>query len=181
MKAALLLTVSIFGCRPPPTAPPEVADATDRAAESTPLEPETPTNRAAGEQLELVVPLYTGGALDLGTLRGRVVLLEISTTDDEAWAPAHLHHARLTDAHGDGLAVVVIANDADPSALEDSAMGPFVLGWDPQGALAARLQLAGFPTYLVLDREGRITLIRRGFDAEIASELRAEVERLLAG
>jgi hypothetical protein len=38
----------------------------------------------------------------------------------------------------------------------------FDLGWDPQGALAARLQVAALPTVVVLDRGGRISFVQGG-------------------
>ena len=59
----------------------------------------------------------------------------------------------------DNLAVIVVAMDNERATLspEPGLRGPgFDLGWDPQGALAARLQAAALPTVVVLDREGRV-------------------------
>jgi hypothetical protein len=42
----------------------------------------------------------------------------------------------------------------------------FDLGWDPQGALAARLQAAALPTVVILDRRGRITFVQAGAPPE---------------
>lgn len=181
MKApAGIALLALAACRPT-TAPVDPEPAADEeSAEPAPLEPETPTNRNEGERLEAAVPLMGGGALDLASLEGQVVLLEISASTEPSWSEAHAHYGTLRERHGQQLAVVVVANDEDPSALEDEAVGPIVMGWDPMGALAARLRLAGFPTVIVLDRKGNITLIRRGFDEDIAAELDAEIERLLA-
>jgi hypothetical protein len=68
--------------------------------------------------------------------------------------------------HGpDRLAVIVVALDSERAALspEPGVRGRgFDLGWDPQGALAARLQVAALPTVVVLDRSGRVAFIQGG-------------------
>jgi hypothetical protein len=176
---------TVFGCLASvachPSAPVEPAaedeDAADR--EPTPLEPETPTNRTEGDALDVVVPLVDGGALELASLRGKVVLLEISASTEPGWDASLSEHAALAQAYGEHLRIVVVASDADMSALEDVALGPFELGWDPQGALAAKLRVAGFPTFLIVDPEGKISWIDRGYDERVRTRMREELERLL--
>lgn len=183
MRLRGLVSGVLVACACHPTAPvePAGADASGDAHEPTPLEPETPTNRAAGEELNAVVPLVDGGGLELASLRGHVVVLEISASTEPGWDASLAEHAAMAETHGDRLRIVVVASDPDASALEGVALGPFELGWDPQGALAASLQVAGFPTFLVVDPAGKITWIERGYDEAVRAELRAEVERLLGG
>lgn len=168
-----------LGCHPGAPRAPDTDAEEAGEGESTPLEPETPTNRAQGDELRVIVPLVDGGALDLASLRGRVVVLELSASTEPGWAASLAEHEALADEYGDRLRVVVVASDPDASALEHAALGPVELGWDPQGALAASLRVAAFPTVLVLDPEGKITWIERGYDEQVRQGLRAELQRLL--
>lgn len=125
-----------------------------------------PVNREPGELLEATVPLVDGDGLPLGDLRGRVVVLELTATYADRWPESFAFYTRLLQQHGpDRLAVVVVALDSERAALspEPGVRGRgFDLGWDPQGALAARLQVAALPTVVVLDRNGRVAFIQGG-------------------
>ncbi len=126
----------------------------------------TPVNREPGELLAAIVPLVDGHGLDLERLRGRVVVLELTATWADRWAEAYPFYTRLLQQHSpDRLAVVLVAMDSERATLspEPGVRGPgFDLGWDPQGALAARLQAAALPTVVVLDRQGRIAFVQGG-------------------
>ncbi|MCA9717138.1 MAG: redoxin domain-containing protein [Myxococcales bacterium] len=117
-----------------------------------------PTNREPGERIELMIPLIGGQSLPLSRLRGRVVVVELTATWVERWPETYAFYNRLIEEHGpEQLAVVLVALDNERSSLspEPGTRGPgFELAWDPQGALAARLQAAALPTVIVLDREG---------------------------
>jgi len=119
-----------------------------------------PVNHQPGEQLTATVPLVDGDGLALASLRGRVVVLELTATWTRSWPETYPFYARLLQEHGPAqLAVIVVVMDSERAALspEPGLRGPgFELGWDPQGALAARLQAAALPTVVVLDREGRV-------------------------
>jgi hypothetical protein len=56
---------------------------------------------------------------------------------------------------------------------------PFLIGWDPQGALAARLQVIDVPTVFVVGRDGRVDHVVSGSDTSdrsaIAQHVRAAV------
>ncbi len=156
---------------PPPPAPCQTAP-TRRGPSAPPPEPVTrlpdpvhaPVNREPGELLEATVPLVDGDGLPLARLRGRVVVLELTATWAPRWPETYPFYARLLHEHGpDRLAVVVVAMDSERAALspEPGVRGPgFDLGWDPQGALAARLQAAALPTVVVLDRSGRVAFVQ---------------------
>ena len=125
-----------------------------------------PVNREPGELLEATVPLVDGAGLPLTELRGRVVVLELSATWADRWSESFAFYNRLVQLHGpDHLAVVVVAMDNERATLSPEPglrTRGFDLGWDPQGALAARLQVAALPTVVVLDRAGRISFVQGG-------------------
>ena len=118
-----------------------------------------------GEVLELSIPLLEGGVRDLAELRGQPVLLEMADAGSPQREPAQARYRALVEQEPDGLVVVSVAldprTDALPAAWTDDRP-PFVLGWDPQGALAARLQLATLPTVVLLDDAGAIVAVHEG-------------------
>lgn len=158
-----------LGCRPPTarTSEPGAADAPKSL----------PTSRhAAGEVLDANIPLAHGGVLTLTSLRGKVVILEL---DDAAHRDAAVEadYAALAEGAGAELAIVMVA--LDPGGWHDDAP-PHLLGWDPQGALAAKLHAAALPTVLVLDAEGRIAHQYGGARTPGHAEALATAKRLLA-
>ncbi len=161
---ALALALPAIACQTAPRKP----------APSFPPEPpaplpdpvHAPIDRETGELLEATVPLLDGAGLQLASLRGRVVVLELSATWADRWSESFAFYNRLLQQHGpDKLAVVVVAMDSERATLSPEpgvrARG-FDLGWDPQGALAARLQVAALPTVVVLDRGGHIRFVQGG-------------------
>lgn len=118
-----------------------------------------------GQVLELSVPLVGGGQRGLAELRGKAVLLELADASEPDREAVQRRWRALVEQRGDAVAVVCVAMDADASALPASwTEDPpaFVLGWDPQGAVAARLQLRVLPTVVLLDAEGRIVGVHEG-------------------
>lgn len=158
LAALVALTAA---CTRPQTAPPPEPPPPD-----APVLPDAPIRHAAGEILDLTVPLLAGPALPLPSLRGRVVVLELTSAALPSWQASFTLYNDLLREHGAAhLAVVVVALDHDRSILSpepDLRVHGFELGWDPQGALAARLQLAALPTALVLGRDGRIVHVAGG-------------------
>lgn len=148
-----------------PTAEGEPVDEVEEPAPpDVPLLPDQPANREPGEQLDLTIPLLGDDPLSLASLRGRPVVLDISSSSELGWAALHAFEHELVEAHPD-VVVIVVSLDADAGAL--TAMpSNLALAWDPDGALAARLSLAILPTLFVLDREGRIVALLSGYDEE---------------
>jgi peroxiredoxin len=111
-----------------------------------------PSRHATGEQLEASVPLQQGGTVSLAELRGKVVLLELS---DAAHRDATVlaDYEALQREHSDGLAVIVVSLDRDGWTGDVPAL---LLGWDPAGALGARLRAGSIPAVLLIDRDGRL-------------------------
>lgn len=139
---------------------PQTGPAPEPPPPDAPVRPDAPVGHPAGERLDLTVPLLAGQGLPLASLRGRVVVLELSSAASPAWPAAFAFYNDLLREHGaDRLAVVLVALDRERELLSpepDLRVHGFELGWDPQGAVAARLQAAALPTVLVLDRDGRL-------------------------
>ncbi len=161
MKPLGLLLGLALGCVPtkgstddpasgPDAQAPSAVDAASAQASAAP-QAETP--------VELDIPLVSGDAEPLARLRGKVVVLMLSSTDLPGWAAFRQHfEARLAELGRSRLVVVAVANDADPQQLQaewDRDPPPFLLGWDPDGALALRLGVASIPAVFVLDPQGR--------------------------
>lgn len=167
-RVLVLPALALVACRPtheepvPPVVPPS--------------QPLTPSNRKDGEVLDANVPLADGGVLALPSLRGKVVILELCDAAHRD-AAAEADYTALAQSSGDALAVVMVALDRD--GWHDDAP-PHTLGWDPQGALAARLRAAKLPTVLVLDPQGRIAFQYGGARASGHADVLATAQRLLA-
>ncbi len=161
MRWAGALAGLLLGCTPaagnpgaptsePEAGPPSVADEASSQASAAP---------SAQTPIELDIPLVSGDAEPLTRLRGKAVVVMLSSTDRPGWTAFREHfEARLAELGRSRLVVVTVANDADPRSLQaewDRDPPPFLLGWDPDGALALRLGVASIPAVFVLDPQGR--------------------------
>lgn len=165
MTRALLL-IAIAACTPTTTNP----------VDSQTPGPLPPSRHAAGEVVDANVPLQQGGVIALAELRGKLVVLEVV---DAAHRDAGVEsdYAMLLAESAGKLEVVMVSIDADGWVGD---VPPFVLGWDPQGALAARLRAANVPTVLLLDVDGRVTAQYAGARTPGHAELVAMLRRALA-
>lgn len=132
-----------------------------------------------GQVLALTVPLAGGGQRELAEMRGKPVLLELSDATTSGREATQGRWRALVERTGEGVEVVCVALDAEASALPSAWVDdppPFVLGWDPQGALAARLQLRALPTVVLLDAAGKIVAV---FEGEVPDD--AAIDQWLWG
>lgn len=176
------LLACVFACRPDPgtSVDPDTAEGGTDVDEPGPaIIPDEPANKGEGDPLVATIPLATGETLELESLRGRPVLLEISASWEVGWDEAHAFYAELAAAHPE-LAVIVVAAEVEDRALLELPEG-LARGWDPAGALAAKLTVATFPTMFVLDRDGRITRVVNGWDESVQAELSDAVTALAPG
>jgi hypothetical protein len=168
-----LLGAFLLGCpAQSSTTPNDVPVATDEGT-ADPLLPSEPANRAAGDELEATITIAGGEAMQLSSLRGRPVLLEISASWESGFVEAHDLYAELLAAHPE-LAVIVVLAEPDDGALLGLPSG-VTPAWDPAGALAAKLAVATFPTMFVIDRSGRISAVVNGWSEAVREQLRAAV------
>lgn len=173
--ACLALTPACPAPTPAPTLTPEPEPEPD----SSSVIPTTPANHGAGEQLDVTIPIVGGGTLELASLRGQPVLVEISASWELGFAEAHVLYAELLAEHPE-LEVVLVVADPEDAGL-DGLPSNFHLAWDPAGALAAKLSVATFPTMFVLDRGGQISYVDNGWDERIAASLSDAVALASAG
>jgi hypothetical protein len=162
-------------CRPPVTpAPPsgELNPSVD--FEPTPLEPAEPANKKAGDQLDLLIPGVEDEYIDLAALRGKTVVLAVSGTTEAHWAELLAWLEQVQEADPAGRAAILVASDPEPDAL-DGVMSSVRLGWDPQGAVAARLSVARLPTVFLIDPQGQVQVVTPGFDPEHRASLESQL------
>jgi hypothetical protein len=171
--AWLVALVGMLGCPAKPTTAPDDAPVAVDEGTNGPLFPSEPANRAAGDELEATITVAGGEAIELSSLRGRPVLLEISASWEPGFGAAHDLYAELLAAHPE-LAVIVVLAEPDDGALVGLPSG-LTPAWDPAGALAAKLSVASFPTMFVIDRSGRISVVVNGWSDAVAEQLRAAV------
>lgn len=177
----------LMACKPPvvPSTPLDT-EATEAPEALHPLEPEAPANQSAGDQLDLQVPAVEGGVVDLGAFAGRCYLLTIGEPDTSSWDRAvdliRSQRAQLTESQGANPAAVefvLVASTPDATALDDLIV-PWHLGWDPQGALAARLEIARLPTSFVVGPDGRIQSVVRDLEPEHVEQITTDLSACVA-
>lgn len=177
----VVVLLGLAGCpraAPSTTPPTDEVEQPEDEHEVVPLLPEQPANREAGQTLELTIPLLGSDAIELASLRGRPVVLDISASSEEGWAELHAFEAELVGRHPE-LAVIVVAAESEDRALHDLPL-TLMPAWDPAGALAAKLSVALFPTVFVLDRQGMILAISSGWDDETLVVLGQAIDDALA-
>ena len=178
LAVASLLVACTPGATTPapvaPTAPPSAVDEASAQASAAPK---------AGTPIDLDVPLVSGDAEPLSALRGKAVVMLLSSTDRPGWDAFRSHYeARLQELGRARLVVITVANDADPKAIQaewDRDPPPFLLGWDPDGALALRLGVAKLPAVFVLDPQGKPTGNVASVDAVALSQVDAWLDAVL--
>ena len=177
VKTTLTVWVCATGCRPAPAAaPPEPREAPG-SSDGGLIEP-----RRTVEVVELSIPLFEGGVVELARFRGQVVVLEVSASYARGWTAMHRRYQDLLQAHGeDALSVITVALDMDAGDLAawERDPPPFTLGWDPQGALAARLGVTSLPTVFVLDHEGGLVDELKGWSDDLETRLESAVGSVL--
>lgn len=161
----------VLGCPAGPTTSPD--EANDPSADTDEIDesiiPSEPANKSSGDSLDATIPVVGGDSLELSSLRGRPVLLEISASWEPGFAEAHALYLELLGAHPELAVVLVVADPAD-AGLE--GLGEqFILAWDPAGALAAKLTVATMPTMFVVDRSGEIDVVVNGWNEEVRDTL----------
>ncbi len=184
MKRVCVAVALGLGCTPHSgsRAPEPAADtrprpAVDAASAQASAAPED------GVPVDLDVPLISGESEALANLRGKVVVLMLSSSDRPGWSTFRSHfETRLQGIGRERLAVVAVANDADAESLKaewDRDPPPFLLGWDPYGALALRLGVATLPAVFVLDPQGKARGNLASLDAAALAQVDAWVDGAL--
>lgn len=117
------------------------------------------------------------------SFEGRTVVIDFWAS----WCPTCEHafpflNELARDYHARGLEVIAVNLDADPGdALAFLADRPveFEVAHDPTGRCPRAFGLVGMPTTYLIDVDGRVRAMTRGFRAGEAKGLRARIETLL--
>ena len=163
--------LSLSACDRASSVTPEPAPPVESASEpAAVVEPETASNKEAGELVEVSLPVLGTEPLSTTELRGRPLLLVVTASFEPGFERVD---PLLRELQGQAQVVLVLV-DPDPGAaegLQASAPG-YRVAWDPQGAVAAQLRAATFPTVLLVDAEGHLEWQSKTLDA---GELRAHL------
>jgi glutathione peroxidase-family protein len=141
---------------------------------------------------ELLINTVAGGKLDLKTLRGKVVAVEmLLTTCSHCQASARVLQGLSSELKAKGFEVVGAAVDVTTAAEAKEAIPGFVattgaqfpVGWISSGEAMRFLQHPAarnllLPQLVLVDRRGNVVYQHTG-EVE-APELRAEIDKILA-
>jgi peroxiredoxin len=129
-------------------------------------------------------PGVTGGVISLASYRGRVVYLDFWASWCGPCAQALPALERLRrEFPADAFSVVAVNVDQNP-ALAKSFLRRRPVGYpsalDPEGAIPGRYGVASMPTSFLIDRDGIVRHVHRGFRAEDEALLRERIQELVA-
>lgn len=130
---------------------------------------------------KLALKTMDGGSVDFGELRGEVVLLDFWATWCKPCREATPHLERLAGRmEGRPFVLVGISVDRDREALEaylEKEGVPWPQVWDAGGQAVRAFGVSSFPTYLVIDHEGRPVSKLTGWGSSHSRTLSREVGR----
>lgn len=129
---------------------------------------------------DLTFTALDGGEIRIGDLRGRVVLLDFWFS---ACVPCRNALPKMRSLHKkygeDELVMIGISIDQDREVLEkfivDEDMS-WTHVWDPQRAVARAFGVASYPSFLVLDHEGRPVYLDSGWSDRAMMRLTGSIK-----
>ncbi len=143
------------------------------------------TPPAAPAPAVVEAPLFIPVAeLNLGELRGKVVLLDFWATWCQPCTDALPAYARLYEARQKfGFEVVAVSVDESAPRVERFLKAhplPYLIAHDPKQTLAASYGASMLPTSVLIDRQGQVRHRWEGFDTAELGGLEARITALLA-
>jgi thiol-disulfide isomerase/thioredoxin len=160
------------------------------SSESSREDTETPGNKQSHKSGKVGAPMPSvlvkhfegGGKIDLGSLKGKVVLVDIWAS----WcAPCMEEMPLLDDMAGrlkkKGVEIIAVSVDEDKESaqafLSSRPSWSLTVAHDPKGKLPEVLQPSKMPSSYVVDGEGIIRYVNEGFER---SDLKVIEKRLVA-
>ena len=139
--------------------------------------------RAPVCELESLSPAGDFETLRSRSFAGRTVLVDFWAS----WCPTCEHafpflNQLVRDYHDQGFEVIGVNLDSDPrDALDFLAEHPveFEIAHDPTGGCPRAFGLVGLPSAYLIDADGRVRAVTRGFRVGEAQGLRSRIESLL--
>lgn len=124
----------------------------------------------------------SSGKFSLAAQRGKVVLLEFMSYNCPACYGANEPLVALNGKYGkSGLQVVAVSVDADADmagyARQYGITYPIALDTEQETAAAYRLR--GTPTFVVVDKQGKIRRYWAGFDTALVQAMESAITELL--
>lgn len=153
-------------------------------------EPSRPARTSGGEAIELTLRYPDGTFLEVGELRGQVVLLFVFATYDAMSQMTLTPLGSITERFPDVRVIGVAAQHSARllvDAFENALSPPFPITYDPVGDVSeghsALGEIEAVPTLVALDRRGMEVARTTGFtdEAQIARMLSAAGARERAG
>lgn len=131
---------------------------------------------------DISLSLVGGGEVTLADFRGKPLVVGVGAT----WCPHCLHEApifkRAHDRYGDKvnfLGIIAKSPQKDAEALVRKNGLDFKIGLDPDGSVAKKLGITGFPSSLFINSEGYI--VDDNFGGLEESELYEKIDALIKG
>ena len=138
---------------------------------------------ALGQVVEFTLPKLGGGQLGSRDLHGQVVLLDVWATWCVPCLASLPFYQSVADTYGGrGLRVVGVNVDSDASEVTRFVAEhgiTFDVLLDPEGSLAARLDLPAMPTLLLLDRDGHVVWKHASFEARDKTTIKEHIHAAL--
>lgn len=150
------------GCDRGSTVAPTDGSPVEPVETSPALEPAEASNRSEGEVVDLTLVRPDGSTTELSSMRGKPVLLVVDASWSDDWSEGLEVYPKLLER--EDLQVVVVVADDDPAVVDGVEASGLHVAWDPQGAVAAKLSAATFPTLILLGPEGRVLWQAKGLD-----------------
>ncbi len=139
---------------------------------------------AVGDTPAFTLPIVSagGGSRSLTSLRGKVVLVDFWASWCAPCKEAMPFYAELQARYPERLVVLGINEDEDRAAMEAAlAASPpgFEILRDEGGVTALAFGVEAMPTSFLIDQEGRVVLVHKGFVAADRAMLEAQVAKLV--
>lgn len=136
-----------------------------------------------GDSPQLSLPAVDGERVDLGELRGSVVLVDFWATWCEPCHDALPFFEQMLRKYEDrGLEVLAVSIDADRDDIREFARRHSLelpLLHDSGQNAFARFNPAAMPTTYFIDHQGVVRAIHTGFQKEDRDELESKIRRML--
>lgn len=150
----------------------------------TPAKKQSRTTGKVGEPMPSIVVkrLEGGGKIDLGVLKGKVVLVDIWAS----WCAPCMEEMPLLDEMAGrlkqkGVQIIAVSVDEDKDSaqtfLSSRPSWSLTVAHDPKGRLPDALQPGKMPSSYVVDAEGIIRYVNEGFER---GDLKVLEKRLVA-
>ena len=136
-----------------------------------------------GSTPEFSLPNVEGQPVELSSLRGKVVIIDFWASWCAPCKVAMPFYDGLQRDHPEALVVVGVSVDEEAEAMRaalEQLPVSFTILHDQQGQVAEQFGVDTMPSSYVLDSNGKVARIHRGFVVSDSDSLRQEIETLIA-